>query len=160
MQRYLILTLLLIVAALAGGCAKFRQDYFTDPTARYTPNDPCTRSWVRHWQTGHAGLFYNCDGEERKRCSPYICWKHADPPWPCETIRKNVPRDLYRIRQRIRDGSCYYQCDQDQCPVVVARPAIDTANAPEHPGQDTETVARQEFVTGAGEPSQNDPIRR
>ncbi len=129
MNHFLISTLLVILAVSVSGCAKFRQDYFTHSTARYRPSDPWCRSWVRIWQTGHGGLFYNCDGEERKRCSPYICWKHADPPWPCETIPKSIRRDLHAIRQRIRDGSCY--SDGSQCTDSGIHATERLADAPE-----------------------------
>ena len=110
MSRRLLPCLLLIVIApciaVAQECAKIRHDYFKNPTGKYSPDDPWTRSriWWRH--TGHFGKFYNCDCEEQKRYSPYICWKNADCPWVGEGLLYQWRRDRSRIRQRIADGSC------------------------------------------------------
>ena len=72
----------------------------------YSPNDPETRSKLFRWQTGHAGLFYNCDGEECKRNSPFICWNtQHGADWrngACEACR----RDRADIKQRLIDGCC------------------------------------------------------
>ena len=70
-----------------------------------TPDSPWTRGrfWLR--QTGHFGLFYNCDCEERKRCSPFLCWRPSDSPWPGQRLRDCIYCDIKNIKQRILDGS-------------------------------------------------------
>ena len=85
----------------------------------YSPSDPEFRSKLFRLQTGHAGLFYNCDGEESKRNSPYICWNSQhSADWrngACEACR----RDRADVRQRVVDGSCCPQkksnCQCDSC---------------------------------------------
>ena len=85
----------------------------------YSPSDPQFRSKLFRLQTGHAGLFYNCDGEESKRNSPYICWNSQhSADWrngACEACR----RDRADVRQRVVDGSCCPQkksnCQCDSC---------------------------------------------
>ena len=96
----------LVEAVQAQERAKIRHDYFLNPTGQYSPDDPWTRSriWRRH--TGHWGRFYNCDCEEQKRYSPYICWKNAECPYVGESWRHRWQRDRARIWQRINDGSC------------------------------------------------------
>jgi len=97
-------------ASVAQELAKIRHDYFLNPTGKYSPSDPWTRSriWRRH--TGHFGKFSNCDCEEQKRYSPYICWKNADFPFVGEGLFFQWHRDVQRIRQRIADGSCHCGC--------------------------------------------------
>lgn len=74
----------------------------------YKPSDPWKRDRLFNIQTGNSGLFYNCDGEQAKRNSPYICWKMdyepALPPFvaPWTTWKQQ----LNQVRQRINDGSC------------------------------------------------------
>ena len=94
---------------------KIRHDYFQNPTGQYSLDDPWTRSriWRRH--TGHWGKFYNCDGEEQKRYSPYICWKNADCPFVDESWRYLLWRDKQEIRRRISDGSCS-TCQEQHTP--------------------------------------------
>ena len=92
--------------------AKIRHDYIDNPTGRYSPSDPWTRSRIWKRQTGHWGRFYNCDGEEAKRNSPYICWKNANCPYVDESLRHTFRRDKARMLQRIADGSCNCGCKQ------------------------------------------------
>lgn len=83
------------------------RDYCTDKPFTYSPCDPWTRSRVFNLQTGHAGLFYNCDGEEDKRNSLYICWKthyENDIP-PRRGLWRGMKMDIAKVRQRIRDGA-------------------------------------------------------
>lgn len=72
---------------------------------QYRPDDPWTRGriWLR--QTGHFGLFYNCDCEEKKRNSPFICWKKSDSPFPGGRLLKSLQSDWWDMRQRILDGT-------------------------------------------------------
>ena len=87
---------------------EFKQDYIKDKPFQYSPCDPFERGKIFRLHTGHYGHFYNCDGEEEKRCSPYIYWKMNDKPaWPghlgpLEAIRC----EHAQVKQRIRDGSC------------------------------------------------------
>ena len=75
---------------------------------QYSPDDPSTRSRLFNLQTGHAGAFYNCDGEESKRYSPYICWKNGPSDAQLHRPRWDIlqwGRDHDEIRQRICDGA-------------------------------------------------------
>lgn len=77
------------------------------PKTNYRPDDPWKRGKVFNLQTGHAGLFYNCDNEECKRNSPYICWKEDYEkmfPTPLGLIGR-IKRDCERVKQRVRDGA-------------------------------------------------------
>lgn len=100
------------VAWAQMGIRQIADDY-RQPT-HYSPDDPWTRSAVYRNHVGHFGLFYNCDGEEAKRCSPYICWKSQDNrqcqrgPWSAFLF------DLALVQQRIRWGGC----QDDRCPPV------------------------------------------
>lgn len=73
--------------------------------SQYAPDDPWTRGrwWLR--QTGHFGKFYNCDCEEKKRCSPYICWKKSDSPFTGGRFFQSLKCDWLSMKQRIIDGS-------------------------------------------------------
>ncbi len=90
--------------SLLSGIEKARIDY-PGPIS-YSPSDPQTRSKRFKMQTGHFGLFYNCDREESKRNSPYICWKSQH----CADWRNGAcascKRDRADIKQRLIDGSC------------------------------------------------------
>lgn len=84
-----------------------RED-FGNNVLRYAPDDPSFRSRLFNLQTGHSGAFYNCDGEEDKRNSPYICWKNTSGDRVyCEARELlNWKRDKAEIAQRICDGGC------------------------------------------------------
>ena len=94
---------------------KLRSIYSEDAITQYSPDDPSTRSRLFNLQTGHAGAFYNCDGEEDKRHSPYICWKNGPAG---EKFHRpildviNWKSDKDEIVQRICDGSC---CNRGSC---------------------------------------------
>lgn len=79
-----------------------------DPVVKYQPSDPWKRGRIFNIQTGNSGLFYNCDGEQAKRCSPYICWKRDDEPMlpPLFEPVKMWKEQLDTVRQRVSDGSC------------------------------------------------------
>lgn len=84
---------------------------------QYGPNDPAVRSRIFNLQTGHAGAFYNCDGEEDKRNSPYICWKSSHGSHWYRSIYDVLQwkRDRREIAQRICDGAgacCGGKCEQ------------------------------------------------
>ena len=79
-------------------------------TEFYKPSDPWTRGKLFNIQTGNSGFFYNCDGEQAKRYSPYICWKPiTEKALPTRKgIWNSIKQDIEEVKQRVRDGSC---CD-------------------------------------------------
>lgn len=89
-----------------------RADY-PGPIA-YSPSDPDFRSKRYRMQTGHYGLFYNCDGEECKRNSPYIYWGAQQNADCFNGWRTALRRDRHDVIQRILDGSCA-EDDCEQC---------------------------------------------
>lgn len=99
--------LLLSQTATAQEIRQTIRDYCTDKPFTYAPCDPWTRGKVFNLQTGNAGLFYNCDGEEDKRNSPYICWKthHEKDLPPRRGLWRGLKMDVEQVRQRIRDGA-------------------------------------------------------
>lgn len=80
------------------------------PIEFYKPSDPWTRGKLYNIQTGNSGLFFNCDGEQAKRYSPYICWKPIlEKALPSRKgIWNSIKEDIADVTQRVRDGSC---CD-------------------------------------------------
>lgn len=86
-----------------------------EPAFQYSPTDPWTRSKAIQVQTKHYGFFYNCDGEECKRNSPFIKWKgHCETDLPQKTCcLDRVKRELDEIKQRISDGGC--GCGEPGC---------------------------------------------
>ena len=89
-------------------------DYRDGRPFQYQPSDPWTRSKTFKTHIGHGGKFYNCDGEEDKRNSPYICWKthHEYDLPPKQKFWPSLQCEIAEIRQRIRDGAG--ACCQDQ----------------------------------------------
>ena len=91
-----------------GQLAQAIDDYKRDRPFQYTPCDPWSRSKLFNRQTKHSGFSYNCDGEESKRNSPYICWKtHYENDIPARVgwwQRLNVT--AADVKQRIAEGSC------------------------------------------------------
>ena len=89
------------------------------PIVNYRPDDPWTRGKVFNLQTGHAGLFHNCDGEECKRNSPYICWKRDyEKMFPTPLGLWGHTKKTYTdVKQRIRDGAgaCARDCTCSKC---------------------------------------------
>ena len=83
------------------------RDYLSGPVS-YSPDDPWYRSRLFNQHTGHYGRFYNCDGEECKRYSPYIDWKtNCDPLWPDRIgFVKGFRLERYQVAQRRDDGGC------------------------------------------------------
>lgn len=109
-----------------------RADYGKNSQIQYSPDDPSTRSRLFKLQTGQAGAFYNCDGEEDKRNSPFICWKSSNGEHCRRTFLDVLDwrGDRAEIFQRICDGvgGCCSECatcDQGNCraPATVA-PAV------------------------------------
>ncbi len=81
-----------------------RADY-PGPIA-YAPTDQDTRSKRLRMQTGHYGLFYNCDDEECKRNSPYICWNSQHKADWYGGWKNAWRKDRNDIVQRLLDGGC------------------------------------------------------
>lgn len=87
----------------------------------YAPSDQDTRSKRLRLQTGHYGMFYNCDNEECKRNSPYICWNSQHKAdWYCGW-KAAWRKDRNDIVQRLLDGSCQ-SCDCQDCAGGQASP--------------------------------------
>ncbi len=124
-RSFSLTTILMVAVVLATYCCG--TDYASaqliptiktrrfEPAYNYAPTDPWTRSKAIQVQTKHYGFFYNCDGEECKRNSPYIKWKgHCETDLPekkgCLDLLR---REIGQIKQRISDGSC--ACDQADC---------------------------------------------
>ncbi len=89
----------------ANEFAKILDEYVCNPIRQYQPNDPWTRSRFYQVQNGYAGLFRDCDNEEQKRCSPYICWKYSHCPTVRERFIDFISPDLDQVKQRIKDGA-------------------------------------------------------
>lgn len=83
---------------------QLRRDYQQPMT--YSPADPFSKGWVYRLQTGQAGKYFNCDGEEQKRYSPYIYWQtvcnHTHPVPYCRVLL----RDIHEVQERVRAGAC------------------------------------------------------
>jgi hypothetical protein len=73
----------------------------------YAPELPGgIRGAIYRETTGHNGRFYNCDGEENKRCSPYIDWStNCHREW-LPTWGSVIRQDICEVKQRVRSGSC------------------------------------------------------
>lgn len=95
-------------AVAYGQLAQAIDDYKHDRPFQYAPSDPWTRSRLYNQHIKHAGWFYNCDGEQCKRNSPYIFWKtQHQPDLPTGTSWwQRLNRTTAEIKQRIADGSC------------------------------------------------------
>jgi hypothetical protein len=96
------------------------RDFCIEKPLQYSPDDPWTRSRVFRLYTGHAGLFYNCDCEEEKRNSPYICWKTTceNQILPKRSFLRIWTKDIENTRQRIIDGAgacCGEGCGCHRC---------------------------------------------
>ena len=80
------------------------------PTEIYQPSDPWTRGKLYNIQTGNSGLFFNCDGEQAKRYSPYIYWQPIkEKALPTRKgIWRSIKQDIAEVKQRVSDSSC---CD-------------------------------------------------
>ena len=91
---------------MADELAKIRDEYIKNPIRQYQPKDPWFRSNLFRLQTGHYGRFYNCDKEECKRFSPYICWKNSScPTIPKKPCLQCVREELNKVRRRVCDGA-------------------------------------------------------
>ena len=115
-----------------GDIQDFRRDYITDKPFQYSPTDAWERGKVFRMHTGHWGKFYNCDGEENKRFSPYISWAvHDERDFPCRKgLLKCLRCDLSEVKQRILDGTaaCRGNCGSDSCGTCSKRRASRACN--------------------------------
>lgn len=109
-----------------------RADY-AQPTV-YGPQDPWTKGSVYRTQTGHSGWFYNCDEEECKRNSPYICWKAQDNTEHIRSYWSVLKADWSEVKQRIRAGSCMgpgcETCPPETCFAEGATPGCTSCQVP------------------------------
>ena len=115
-----------IALATSESCdAQLLRDLNRVEVQQYAPNDPQMQGRLFNLQTGHAGTFYNCDGEESaKRNSPYICWKQVQHvPW-YGTFRDvvNFRQDRNEIVQRICDGAGKCCSGDQQCQSCQSSP--------------------------------------
>ncbi len=87
------------------------------PSLQYAPGDPWTRGKLFNLQTKHFGFGYNCDDEECKRNSPYICWKNqtADDLPTRKGWWQRLSQTTAEIKQRIADGNCVQCAEADPC---------------------------------------------
>ncbi|MEM7453266.1 MAG: hypothetical protein AAF456_02815 [Planctomycetota bacterium] len=104
----------------------FRRDYFLEKPFQYSPMDPWQRGNVFQLHSGHAGFFYNCDGEECKRNSPYICWKiHNEPDFPQRRgLIQGLICDYEEIKRRVLDGACCSGCSNPNCAGNCQQPVV------------------------------------
>jgi hypothetical protein len=118
MLRFAALILVLATCASATNAfgqliaGQVRADY-RQPTC-YGPSDPNFRSRLFLEQTGHSGRYYNCDGEEDKRFSPYIYWTSVDNTEHVRTWWNVLKCDIREVRQRVQWGNCS-GCESCQC---------------------------------------------
>jgi hypothetical protein len=99
-----ILAVQALLAPSANGqeVIKALRDYRSNTPRNYTPTDPNERGRIFNMHTGHAGAFYNCDDEEAKRNSPYICWKGTyQKSTPHRGLWRGLKMDIAEVKQRI-----------------------------------------------------------
>ena len=119
MKNYLAHAALLATTLLVGTdfaeCQTYRKDYRVDAPIKYQASDPWDRGFIFRNHINHAGFFYNCDGEECKRNSPYLFYTQATPDCRLRT-RDYIKRQLNEVRWRVQAGGCgeadcYPGCD-------------------------------------------------
>ncbi len=98
---------LLVPSANGQEVVKALRDYRSNTPRNYTPTDPNERGRIFNMHTGHGGAFYNCDDEEAKRNSPYICWKGTyQKSTRHRGLWRGLQMDISEVKQRIHDGGC------------------------------------------------------
>lgn len=103
------MTTVVLVVLIAGEATGQIRDFGLEArrTYHYAPELPGgIKGWIYRETTGQNGRFYNCDGEEAKRYSPYIDWStncHCEylPTWG--TVLR---RDIREVKERVRSGAC------------------------------------------------------
>jgi hypothetical protein len=141
-----LVALLLVVGI--GQCAEaqltqIRRDYRQPMT--YSPDDPFTKGLVYRLQTGQAGKYFNCDGEEEKRYSPYIYWQtvcnHTHPKPYCTVLL----RDIHEVKERVRAGACRggQNCTCGQCQQPVGEGYYLAENGSQPSSENTDNAITQ-----------------
>ena len=106
-----------------------RRDYVVDAPVQYKVTDPWDRGRVFRNHIGHGGFFYNCDNEECKRNSPYLCFK-SEHRGPRESCLATWRRQLAEVKWRLNAGGCCTQkypgadCDPDICLACNVHPGL------------------------------------
>ena len=82
------------------------KDFVVDAGSQYDPLDYQQRGIVYQLQTGHFGLFGNCDDDRQKMLSPYIDWHCRSPQCkqPLGFVR-DMANDLFRKSERLVAGA-------------------------------------------------------
>lgn len=98
MKKFLFVASGLVLAFLAehAQAQNVVRDYVLDRHVDYQPDDHVNRGFIYRLQTGHAGLFKNCDGDLNKMYSPYINWncRPGSPPRPVSNVASDFDRKL------------------------------------------------------------------
>ena len=131
---------------------KALNDYRRDRVFQYQPSDPFVRSKMFQVQTKHYGWFYNCDNEECKRNSPYICWKpHYEKDFPT-TMRamQRIRHEVNQVKQRVLDGAgmCASGCTCQDCQGSELMPV--QSGGCQHCGNASPTTMKLSDVQGYG----------
>lgn len=126
-------------------------DYRNERPFQYQPSDPWTRSKLFQTQTKHYGLFYNCNNEECKRNSPYICWKtHFEKDFPTlMTARQRIRHEWGQVAQRILDGAgmCAEGCGCTDCQTADSTPSCQCSECTGSMGAPYATALPQEWLS-------------
>lgn len=141
-----------------GQLAQVLNDYKHERLFQYAPGDPWTRSNLFNRHTKHHGFAYNCDGEECKRNSPYICWKtHHEDDLPHRTgWWQRLNQTVGDIKQRIADGSCTACAQTDPCQRCQQSSSCGGCC----PCETSETNASNVLLADKTHPAKNYPIAR
>lgn len=153
----------LSTAAEAQEVRKALRDYRDDRVFNYQPNDPWYRGKLFNTHTGHYGNFYNCDNEECKRNSPYICWKpHYEKDFPTRRgFWQTVKCDFAEAMQRVRDGAgeCLGSADCGCSQCQTAPLPASTCNCPECGGGAVVAPASGQWLSQSQRLTQPHPQR-
>ena len=142
MNKNLVTRLLLTIPAVAVITSSvfgqtYRRDYKIDAPIQYQASDPWDRGFIFRNHINHAGFFYNCDGEECKRNSPYLYYLQATED--CRfNARQYIRRQIDEVKWRLQAGGCgdalcYPGCDcepgvNSSCNVKPDSVSIDYSN--------------------------------
>ena len=134
-----ILSLCLMAFAFVSSCntvsaQTLRKDYVVDAPVQYQVTDPWDRGRVFRNHIGHGGFFYNCDNEQCKRDSPFLCFK-SENRGKRPSCLQQIRRQLAEAKWRLDAGGCgcpgnYPGCDCEPgiclaCNVHPGIPSID-----------------------------------
>lgn len=136
--------------------AQISSGFQSDRPLQYAPEDPWTRSRLFKAQTKHYGFGYNCDGEECKRNSPYICWKNnSENDLPARKgWRQRLSQTAAEVKQRIADGNCVkceqadpcLRCEQRKCGGCCDCQSSSRVEFASGPMDDIERIAHESLV--------------